>query len=267
MTKNSILKTIKILGIAVAVVAIVVGITLLYNVVRKFYIYNKAIDLLSNDNFTEAYEIFDELGDYKESREYKMKCEYKHAIRLLKRGKYEAGYKKLEKLGSYNNADNYKNTHIYNRAVDYFNSGSYKEAEELFSRIKDFDDSSEWIKESKYQLAYQYSRRGNVVEAHKLYAQLEDYKDSAELVSRMHNFEPVKVIKTASCSEVGYMEYKCDCGATEVREIQKSQHDYKDATCTEPMTCKICGETRGKPREHTYQYAKCWYCGKELYPK
>lgn len=34
-------------------------------------------------------------------------------------------------------------------------------------------------------------------------------------------------------------------------------HDWKDATCTEPRTCKVCGETEGEPLGHTWLDATC----------
>ena len=35
------------------------------------------------------------------------------------------------------------------------------------------------------------------------------------------------------------------------------QHDWADATCTTPMTCKKCGLTKGNPNKHSYKAATC----------
>jgi len=34
-------------------------------------------------------------------------------------------------------------------------------------------------------------------------------------------------------------------------------HDYAEATCTSPKTCKVCGETEGEPLPHDYADATC----------
>ena len=39
-------------------------------------------------------------------------------------------------------------------------------------------------------------------------------------------------------------------------------HDFADATCTAPKTCKVCDTTEGEPAEHVYVNGKC-VCGKD----
>ena len=49
------------------------------------------------------------------------------------------------------------------------------------------------------------------------------------------------------------------CGATRVTE-----HQWNDATCTEPKTCSVCGVTEGKANGHSYDNAcdtDCNVCG------
>lgn len=47
-------------------------------------------------------------------------------------------------------------------------------------------------------------------------------------------------------------------------------HSWKDATCTSPTTCSICGKTSGSPLEHSYNEATCSspktckYCNKTV---
>ena len=35
------------------------------------------------------------------------------------------------------------------------------------------------------------------------------------------------------------------------------QHEWKDATCTEPKTCAKCGKTEGEPLGHNWEDATC----------
>ncbi|MCR5799760.1 MAG: hypothetical protein K6G69_06765 [Lachnospiraceae bacterium] len=44
------------------------------------------------------------------------------------------------------------------------------------------------------------------------------------------------------------------CGATEGEPLG---HDWKEATCTEPQTCIRCGETYGEPLGHDWKEATC----------
>lgn len=39
------------------------------------------------------------------------------------------------------------------------------------------------------------------------------------------------------------------------------EHEWKEATCTEPKICTVCGEIEGEARGHNWQDATC------LYPK
>jgi hypothetical protein len=44
------------------------------------------------------------------------------------------------------------------------------------------------------------------------------------------------------------------CGETEGEPLG---HDYAEATCLAPMTCKVCGETQGELADHTYTVTDC----------
>ena len=39
-------------------------------------------------------------------------------------------------------------------------------------------------------------------------------------------------------------------------------HNFTNATCTTPATCKICGVTKGTVANHNYKDGHCTYCGK-----
>lgn len=58
----------------------------------------------------------------------------------------------------------------------------------------------------------------------------------------------------ATCTEVGELTYTCElCGDSYTEEIEKLEHDYKDATCTAPKTCASCGATEGEKLGHSYK--------------
>ena len=48
--------------------------------------------------------------------------------------------------------------------------------------------------------------------------------------------------------------------------IWECDHQWKDATCTAPKTCTVCGETEGEALGHSYENNVCTVCGQENVP-
>lgn len=101
-----------------------------------------------------------------------------------------------------------------------------------------------------------------------------------------------EITKEASCTAVGTMTFTCTCGDTYTAEINLLDHNFSNATCIDPKTCSVCGQTEGtvashswndatctKPKtcstcgktegtviDHSYSYGKCVVCGtKQIY--
>ena len=60
----------------------------------------------------------------------------------------------------------------------------------------------------------------------------------------------------ATCGAEGYTgDTVCECGVT-IESGEKipvaGEHSWEDATCTNPKTCSVCKETKGKPVGHKY---------------
>ncbi len=71
----------------------------------------------------------------------------------------------------------------------------------------------------------------------------------------------VKDAKAATCTEKGYTgdTYCKGCGVklSDGKDIPATGHDWADATCTAPKTCKICKVTEGNALGHTGGKANC----------
>ena len=69
----------------------------------------------------------------------------------------------------------------------------------------------------------------------------------------------VAVVTDPTCTDGGYTTYTCSkCGDTYVAdEVEALGHDWADATCTAPKTCKVCGETEGEALGHDWADATC----------
>ena len=57
----------------------------------------------------------------------------------------------------------------------------------------------------------------------------------------------------ATCTEAGVQERKCSkCGETETSAINAFGHDWNEATCSTPKTCKTCSAIEGTTNAHAY---------------
>jgi len=90
-------------------------------------------------------------------------------------------------------------------------------------------------------------------------------KAQEKIAAKGHTEGNWVIDKKATCSRTGTRHVNCTvCGATlKTETIPKTDHDWKDATCFKPKTCKICGATEGEPRKggHVYENHECIYCG------
>ena len=60
------------------------------------------------------------------------------------------------------------------------------------------------------------------------------------------------VVADATCTEAGSKERVCSCGEKQTESIAAKGHDWNDASCQNPKTCKVCYATEGNPVSHTY---------------
>ena len=74
--------------------------------------------------------------------------------------------------------------------------------------------------------------------------------DAPELIPAPgHNFKEVSCTEPLTCAL---------CGATEGQAVG---HAFEEATCKKPMTCRKCGATEGEVLAHDYKDGVCAVCG------
>ena len=82
-----------------------------------------------------------------------------------------------------------------------------------------------------------------------------------EEVPALGHTEVVDSAVAPTCTETGLTEGKhCSvCGEVLVAQetVNELGHTWKGATCTEPKTCEVCGETEGEALGHEWQDATC----------
>lgn len=72
------------------------------------------------------------------------------------------------------------------------------------------------------------------------------------------------ITKEATCTSVGEYASVCkDCGTVLTRgTVPALGHDWKDATCTDPKTCRVCGAKESEALGHDYSFwGVCKDCG------
>ena len=66
-----------------------------------------------------------------------------------------------------------------------------------------------------------------------------------------HQWGEWSTTTNANCTEAGTQERKCSkCGETETSAIEALGHDWNEATCSTPKTCKICSAKEGVALDH-----------------
>ncbi len=87
---------------------------------------------------------------------------------------------------------------------------------------------------------------------------------NSEETTHVHNYGSWQITKEATCFENGKKIQSCNCGNTKSETIYATGHDWQDATCTAPRTCKNCGQTSGSTIAHNYVNSVCTSCFKSL---
>lgn len=86
-----------------------------------------------------------------------------------------------------------------------------------------------------------------------------------------HIFDEGTIISEPTCIDKGVKRFNCsECSQYKDETINPLGHDWKEATCTAPKTCKRCQATEGEPIEHSFgdyisdengHWKQCSECG------
>lgn len=107
-----------IIGAAVVICAAFV--ILLINVIIPNSKYNKAMKLYNNRNYSEAINVFEELGDYKNSTDMLRDSKYENAVSLYDRKEYKNAIKQFKALNGYRNSKEYVQNAAWEVLLDYY---------------------------------------------------------------------------------------------------------------------------------------------------
>ena len=144
---------ISISGIIVAILIVSIGTKSALDYVDSNNTYNSAVTLMESGNYEEANEIFESLGDFKDSQELSKESVYRIASELIEDDRAEEAISILSSIPDYKDSENLItnlqteiNIDTYNLALSNLQTHNYTTAIELFSSLGNFEDSAEQLK-------------------------------------------------------------------------------------------------------------------------
>ena len=200
-----------IIAICVAIV-LVISFTVLEIVVFPLAKYNKAVSLMEDGSYDEAISFFDELGDYKDSKDMIKKSQYKKGIKLFEDGSYDEAIKEFNSLDNYKDSKDKAIESKYRIAESLFENESYDEAREVFGVLVDYKDSKEKTAECSYRKALSLIENHSYDDAIYELKWLSDYKEYYDKIQEaIYNHAKQlydKKIYTESAGLFSNIEYK-----------------------------------------------------------
>lgn len=150
--------------------------------------YDQADDMYRHGYYTQSAELFESLGNYKDSKDRLLDSEkglaYQSADELFKKGELEAAANKFLEIIDYSNSKD----RVIEVAESLSESGKYEGAIRILKRLEGSPEAEllisevEALQEDSYNLAYQLYEDGKYKEALTIFRTLEDYKDSKSYV-------------------------------------------------------------------------------------
>lgn len=111
--------------------------------VRLGRTYDLAEHMYANEHFSQAAEVFDELGDYGNSRERYMQCSYELAAELYRSGDLQGAVDAFARLGDYSDSIERQRAIAYEIAVRLYDNAEYPDAVIRFLSLGDYRDCAD----------------------------------------------------------------------------------------------------------------------------
>ncbi len=112
-------KTGMIMGIiTAAVVVLAIAIAAVFFFSKNPRSYQRAQELYNANEYAQALELFEELGDYKDSKNMAIDCKYNEGIILIQSGDYTGAEPLFSELGDYKDCEMYLDMVKWERAID-----------------------------------------------------------------------------------------------------------------------------------------------------
>lgn len=150
---------------------------------------------ICSENYEEALNILEKLGDYKDSAALRKEAEngktYLEANELLMKEEYAEAIDKFTEAEGFKDSKEKINEANYCMALDYYDKKDYDNAKKIFSALGEYENSKLYLarievesieqsQETIYEEACLQAEKNNYNEAISLFENIVDYKDSKE---------------------------------------------------------------------------------------
>ncbi len=178
--KNNKPKIFAVIGIFILVVVAVNAVRFVPELIAKTN-YNSALSHIENENYTEAIEIFEKLGDYQDSEKQIKECRYQNALLLIEAEQYDEAKLELDQIKGYNDDIETKiNTCDYAIAKELLEDNMFEKAREAFTSLGNYGDSKDMVKECSYKEALSLIEKKKYEDAITILSKIKKYSDSSE---------------------------------------------------------------------------------------
>lgn len=144
--------------------------------------YENAVALAEAKKYSDAITAFKDLGEYSDSQEKAVECEYNYALSLEENGKFAEAKIAFENLGDYGDSSTRMQACAYSEAKEALENKNFKNASKLFMDLGDYGDSKEMVKECSYQNAISLIENKEYKSAIEILTAIRKYSDSAEKI-------------------------------------------------------------------------------------
>lgn len=130
-----------IIGILIGIVIAVASFFVYSNVIKPMMTYNSAVKLVEEYQFDEAIEIFDSLGDYKDSKTQILATKYAKGVYLRENNDFDGAELIFKELGEYEDAATQITETYYAEGKNHMSNQKYEDAYYLLESIVPYKES------------------------------------------------------------------------------------------------------------------------------
>ena len=172
-------KTTAVIAAILGLIAIIIiGVV----VIKPMANYNNAKKQLESGEYDKAIQSFSDLGDYKDSQEMVLECQYQKGISLSEDGLYDEAHLVFSDILSYKDSEERDTECRYQIACQMLENKEYEKAANMFDEIADYKDSSDKLTECKYSIGKVLYNDGNYEDSINYFSETLSYKDSSKLL-------------------------------------------------------------------------------------
>lgn len=150
--------------------------------------YKQANTYFESGKYEEAFYLFQELGDYKDSIELSNECQYRIAKDFLALKKYDEANEIFSKIPQYKDSETLCKECIYQKIVLLIEQEQYDTALAELDTIPDYKDSSDlviltnnWL---AYKKGYQSIKKRDYADAYDVFSQIQGFQDVDDILLR-----------------------------------------------------------------------------------